>query len=51
MTRAEIRAQMVAMKQSLNTMYKNNPKEGMCEPKIDMPDEKRMTAMSKTMSK
>ena len=50
LTRAEIRAQMVAMKTSINTMYKNNSKYGMNEPKIDMPDEGRLSAMSMTMT-
>ena len=42
---------MVAMRASLNTMYKNNPKQGMCEPKIDLPDEGRLSALSVTMNK
>ena len=50
MSRAEIRAQMVAMRNSMNTMYKNNSKQGMCEPKFEMPDEGRLSALSVTMN-
>lgn len=32
-------------------MYKNNPKAGMCEPKIEMPEEGRLSAMSATMTR
>ncbi len=42
---------MIAMRNSVNTMYMNNPKAGMCEPKIEMPDEGRLSAMSFTMTK
>lgn len=42
---------MVAMKASLNTMYKNNPKQGACEPKMVMPDEGRLSSLSMLMSK
>ena len=41
---------MVAMKQSINTMYQNNPKQGRCEPKLEMPDEGRLSLMSMTMT-
>ena len=51
MTRAEIRAQMAAMKNSVNTMYNNNSKQGMCEPKMTMPDENRLSSLSVIMSK
>ena len=51
MTRAEIRAQMVAMKASMNSLYQINSKAGQCEPKIEMPDEGRLSSMSQTMSK
>ena len=32
-------------------MYKNNPKQGMCEPKVPMPDEGRLSSLSVIMSK
>ena len=51
MTRAEIRAQMIAMRNSVNKMYVNNPKAGMCEPKMEMPDEGRFSAMTATMTR
>ena len=29
---------MIAMRNSVNQIYKNNPKAGMCEPMIEMPE-------------
>ena len=42
---------MAAMRASVNSMYKNNPKQGMCEPKIAMPDAGRLSSLSYIMSK
>ena len=42
---------MIAMRNSVNQIYKNNPKAGMCEPMIEMPDEGRLSAMSTTMTR
>ena len=42
---------MAAMKSSVNQMYKNNPKQGMCEPNVAMPDEGRLSSLSVMMSK
>ena len=42
---------MAAMKSSVNQMYKNNPKQGMCEPNVTMPDEGRLSSLSVMMSK
>eukprot|EP00354_Favella_ehrenbergii_P003754 CAMPEP_0170453938 /NCGR_PEP_ID=MMETSP0123-20130129/2362_1 /TAXON_ID=182087 /ORGANISM="Favella ehrenbergii, Strain Fehren 1" /LENGTH=65 /DNA_ID=CAMNT_0010716495 /DNA_START=136 /DNA_END=333 /DNA_ORIENTATION=- len=51
MTRAEIRAQMVAMRNQVSVMYNRNPKHGACEPKMEMPEESRLSALSITMSR
>ena len=49
LTRAEVRAQMAAMRRSITEMYVPNAKRGGCEPTIDMPDEVRLSALSNTM--
>ena len=51
MTRAEIRNQMMAMRNQVSMMYDRNPKRGQCEPKFDMPDEIRLSSMSTTMTR
>ena len=35
----------------MSVMYDRNPKRGMCEPNIDMPDENRLSTMSTTMNR
>ena len=42
---------MVAMRYSMTNMYDTNPKRNLCQPKIDMPDEGRLSSMSNTMSR
>ena len=51
LTRAEIRAQMVAIKNSLHTMHNATQAYGLSFPQSAQTDEGRLSTMSRTMSR